>query len=165
MNVEFACVRPELALVAARGTDEHQHHAAFRHRLAIQADVAGHIPRHVRRGRLEAQQLLDRLRDQRGIFDEIATLVWVLRENLSSPADQTSRRLIARSGHHVEIHQDLLAAQPPGGPGLVDELDIEQLGHDVVGRVLGTPVDVSLELLAHRQAVLGGTHRLAGLGA
>ena len=165
MDVEFARVGTELPLVAAGGPDQHHHHAAFRHRLVIEADVAGHIAGHVRRGRLEAQQLLDRLRDESGVFDEFAALVGVLRENLARPTDQPRRRFVARAGHHVEVHEDLLASQPPGGAGLVDELDVEQLGHDVVGRIVGTPVDVGLELLADGQAMLGGTHRLAGLGA
>ena len=135
VDVEFVAVRPELAVVAVGGADQHHHHAALGHGLAVERDVAGHIARHVRRGRLEAQQFLDRLRDQRPVLDQLAALIGVFGENLSRPTDQPGGRLVAGAGDHVEVDQQLVAGQPAGGAGLVDELDVEQLGHDVVGRM------------------------------
>ena len=89
----------------------------------------------------------------------------MLGENLSGPTDQPCRRLVACPGDDVEVDQYFFASQPPRGAGLIDELDVEQISHDVVGRMLGAPVDVSGELLADRQALFGCHHGLARLGA
>ena len=165
VDVENVAVGRELAVVAVGRADEHHHHAALGHRLAVVLDVAGDVAGHVRRGRLEAQQLLDGLRDQRRVLDELAALVGVFGQNLAGPADQPRGGLVARAGDHVEVDEQFLAGQPPRDARLVDELDVEQFGHDVVGRVLGAPVDVGREELAGDQPVLGGLHRLARLGA
>ena len=118
----------------------------------------------VRRGRLEAQELLDGVRDERAVLDQLAALVGVLGQHLAGPADQPGGGLVAGAGHDVDVGEHLVAAQAPDGAGLVLELGVEQLGHDVVGRVLGPPVDVLGELLAAGEA-LRHLHRLARLGA
>src|SRR5271163_1196912 len=55
VDVEFLAVRAELAIVVAGGSDEHHHHGAFGDGLAVEADVAGHVPGRVRGRCFEAQ--------------------------------------------------------------------------------------------------------------
>ena len=75
-------------VVAVGRADEEQHDAALGHRVAVELDVAGDVPADVRRRRLEAEELLDRVGDERRILDELAPLVGVLGEHLAGPADQ-----------------------------------------------------------------------------
>ena len=42
----------------------------------------------------------------------------------------------------VEVRQQLVAGQPTHGARLVLEFHVEQVGHDVVRRILDAPVDV-----------------------
>ena len=84
VDVENVAVRRELAVVAHGGADQHHHHAAFGHRLAVTLDVAGHVPGDVRRRRLEAQQFLDCLGNQRRVLDQFAALVGVFGEYLAA---------------------------------------------------------------------------------
>ena len=60
----------------------------------MQLDVVGHVPPDMGRRRLEAEDLLDRVRDEGAVLDELAPLVGVLGEDLSRPADQAGRRLV-----------------------------------------------------------------------
>ncbi len=48
----------------------------------------------------------------------------------------------------LHVGEDLVAGEAADGAGLVLELGVEQLGHQVVGGVLGPPVDVLGEQLA-----------------
>ncbi len=91
------------------------------HRLAVELDVPGDVASHVWRGRLEPQQLLDGLRDQRRVLDQLAALVGMLGENLSGPTDQAGGGLVARARDHVDVDQQFLAGQLAGDPVLVDE--------------------------------------------
>src|SRR5581483_6878683 len=61
VNVENVAVRRELTVIAVGRADEHHHGAALRHHLSVIGDVAGHVARHMRSRRLEAQQFLDGL--------------------------------------------------------------------------------------------------------
>ena len=73
---------------------------------------------------------------------------------------QPMRRVVVSlpgPGHHVHVGEDLLAGEPPGGAGLVLELGVEQLGHEVVGGVVGAPVDVLGERLAGGEAAPAST--------
>ena len=45
-------------------------------------------------------------------------------------------------GEHRGVGEHLVAGERAGRAGLVLELGVEQLGHEVVGGVLGAPVDV-----------------------
>ncbi len=101
---------------------------------------------------------------RRGVVDQFAALIGVFGENLSGPTDQPGGGLVACSGDDVEVDQQFVAGQSAGGAGLVDELDVEQFGHDVVRRMCGAPIDVGGELFAGGQAVFV-VHGLAGLGA
>ena len=132
MDVENIAVGRELAMVAHSGADQHHHRAALGHGLAVELDIAGDVAGDVRCGRFEAQQLLDRLRNQRRVLDELTALVGVLGQNLACPTDQPRGGFVPRARHHVEIGQQLLAGQVPRRAGLVDELRVEQFGHDVV---------------------------------
>ena len=151
-------------VVTVGGPDEEQHGAACGHRPPVELHVARDVSADVRRGRLEAEDLLDRVGDEREIVDELATLVRVVGQDLARPPDQTRRRLVAGTGDHVQVREELGARQPARGPGLVLELGVQQLGHEVVGRVIGPPVDVLGEQLAARE-IPGEPLRLARLGA
>ena len=69
-------------------------------------------------------------------------MVGVLGQKLARPPDQHPRRLVARSADDVDVGEELVASQPPRRAGLVFELGVQQLRHDVVGRVVDSPVDV-----------------------
>jgi len=56
----------------------------------------------------------------------------VLSEHLARPAEQPGRRLTACCRDDLEVQQQLVAAEAARGAGLVGELGVEQLGHDVV---------------------------------
>ena len=60
----------EVALVAVRRGEHQQQRAARRHGLALILDVFGDVAGDMRPGWLIAQQLLDRVRDQRPVLDE-----------------------------------------------------------------------------------------------
>ena len=64
VDVENVSVGRELAVITDSCADQHHHHAALGHGLAVELHIPGHIPRDVRRGRFEAQQLFYRLGDE-----------------------------------------------------------------------------------------------------
>ncbi len=152
------------ALVAVGCAHEQEHRAALRHGRAVALHRLRHVPAHVRRGRLEAQELLDRVGDERGVVDQLATLVGVLSEHLARPPDEARGRLVAGAGDDGDVGEDLLAPQRARRARLVDELGVHQLGHDVVGGVLDAPVEVLGEHLAVDE-VLRHLLGLARLGA
>src|SRR5271165_6672707 len=164
VDVEFLAVRAELAIVVAGGPEEHHYYGAFGDGLTVEADVAGHVPGRVRGRCLESQEFLYGLRYQCGVVNQFAALIRVFGENLSGPTDQPGGGLVARARDDVEIDQQLVAGQSAGGAGLVDELDVEQFGHDVIGRMGGAPIDVGGKDFAGGQAAFV-VHGFAGLGA
>ena len=151
-------------LVTDGGTDQHHHRAALGHGLAVELHIARHVPGHMRCGWFQAQQLLDRLGDQRRVLDEFTALVGVFGQHLARPADQSRGGLVACARDDVEVDQQFLASEPPGRSRLVNELRVEQFGHDVVRRILDAPVDIGLEEFARGEPAVG-LHGLAGLGA
>ena len=125
--------------------------------------LATHRP-DVGRRRFVAQDLLNGIRDQRGIGDELGPLVGMIGQDLGGPADQAGRGLVPGAGEHLEVRQQLVARQLAHRVRLVGELDVQELGHDVVRGMLGPPVDVVGEHGAGHE-VLRDLHRLARLGA
>ena len=95
----------EAALVAVGGADEEEHGAAGRHGLAVELDVLGDVAADVRTRRLEAQELLDGVRDERRVLDQLAPLVGVLGEHLARPADQPGGGLVAGAGDDGDVGQ------------------------------------------------------------
>ena len=81
----------------------------------------------------------------------------MLGEHLPGPADEPSGGLVAGGGQHVGVRQDFDAREATARAGFVFELDREQVGHEVVGGVLGAPVDVLRE---HPRDVGQGVHFL-----
>ena len=69
-------------------------------------------------------------------------------QDLAGPADEAGGRLVARRGEQTQVVQDLLAVELAHGTGLVLELGVEQVGHEIVRGVLGPPVDVVGEAAA-----------------
>ena len=103
VNVENVTVRRELTVVAVGRADEHHHGAALRHRLSVIGDVAGHVARHMRSRRLEAQQFLDGLGDKRGVFGQFPSLIGMFGQYFAGPADQPGRGLIACAGDDADV--------------------------------------------------------------
>ena len=48
----------------------------------------------------------------------------MVRQHLAGPADQARRRLVAGSGDHTDVGEELLARESPRGAGLVLELGV-----------------------------------------
>ena len=94
-------------------------------------------------------------------FHHGAPLIGVFRQHLGQPSDQASGGLVARSGQDRGIGEDLLARERPPRSCLVFELGVQEDGHQVVGGVLGAPVDVVREHLPVRHRVFHDHHRLA----
>ena len=90
-----------LALVAAGRAGEQQDLRVRGHDLAVELDVARRPPALHRRRRLVAQQLLDGVRDQRGVGRELGALVRVRGEHDRGVAEQARDRLGARADDQV----------------------------------------------------------------
>ena len=58
-------------------------------------------------GGLEPQRLVDHVRDQRAVLDDLPPLVGVLGEHLGQPADEAAGGLVARPGEDRGVGQDL----------------------------------------------------------
>ena len=152
LDVEAIGIR-DVSLVAVRRRDEQRHDAARGNRLAVPLGVARRVATRLERRRLEAQHFLDRVRHEGRIVDEHLSLVGMLGQHLAAPADQSAGGVVAGRGDDVDVGEQLLAGQAARRPGLVLELGVQQLGHDVVGRVVDAPVDVLGEDLAAEHVV------------
>ena len=115
-------------------------------RLPVAFGVAGHVAGLDRRRRLVAQHLFDRPGDQRVVLDEFTPLMGVFGQHLADESDQPGRRLVARSRDHAGVGEHLDAGQRPKLPVLFD-FRVEQLRHQIVGRMVGAPLDVVGEQL------------------
>src|SRR5439155_26578753 len=131
MDVEPVAVGKSTIIAVGRA-DQEDHDAALRHRLAVVLDVPADVSGDVRRRRLVPEDLLDRVRDQRAVLDELPPLVDMVTEHLARPADQSRGRLVARAGNDVDVREHLIARQAPSRAGLVLELGAQQLGHEIV---------------------------------
>ncbi len=69
----------------------------------------------------------------------------MLGEHLAGPPDEPRGGLIAGRGDQVDVVDHLFSREAAARPRLVLELGLQQLGHEVVGGVLGPPVDVVRE--------------------
>jgi hypothetical protein len=161
VDVEAVAVG-EVAVVAVGRRVEQEHGAARRHLLAVPLHVFGDVPGlHGRRG-LEAQDLLDGARDQPAVGGQLGPLVGVLGQHLAGPADEPGGGLVAGRRDEVDVVEHLVPPEPALRAGLVLELGLQELGHEVVARVLGPPVDVGLELRA--RGLVGQVGDVVGQG-
>ena len=110
--------------------------------LPVDLDVLGHVAGLHRRGRLVAQQLLDGVVDEGAVRHQLGPLVGMAAQHLAGEADEARRGLVPGPGQQADVPEDLVVAQGARRAVLVLELGVEQLGHEVVGRVLGAPLDV-----------------------
>ena len=78
---------------------------------AVVLDVLGDVARHVRARRLVAQELLDRVPDERAVLDEFAALVGMLAEHLAHPSEQAAGGVDTGAGDDDEEGQDLVLGQ------------------------------------------------------
>jgi hypothetical protein len=61
------------------------------------------------------------------------------------PADRVHRRVASGASDEREEGQELFATELAAGAGLIHELRVEQLGHQVIGRVFRAMVEVLAE--------------------
>ena len=114
--------------------------------------------------RFAAQDFLYRRRHQGQIRGYLAALLGVITEYLARPADQSRRGFIAGAREHVDENQDFLAGESARFTQIVLKLDVQQFGHQVVGRVLYPPVEILLKSLS-LETCLRDFHGLAGFCA
>src|SRR3546814_6269382 len=100
MKIEAVTIG-EATIVAIGASDHQDQRATLRNLLAVVLDVVGDIARHERAGWLEAQQFLDRLRNQFRILDDLTALVGMLGQRLAHPADQPVGRFVAGAGNET----------------------------------------------------------------
>ena len=79
------------------------------------------------------------------VLHQGAPLVGVLGQQLAGPPDEAGGGLVAGPVEQRDEVHHLAPGEPAERAGLVGELGVEQLGHEVVGRVLGPPADVLAE--------------------
>ena len=158
----------ELALVAVGGADEEQDRAALRDGLPVDLDVARDVAPDVGRRRLEAQQLLDRVGDA-GTGRRRARAAGRGGRTSTLPAQPMSRVVVSLPAPAMTARyvSSSWRSRRRVTPCSSSNSAVQQLGHEVVGGVLGAPVEVVPEVLERRggieavAVVLG----LAGLGA
>ncbi len=102
-----------LALVAPGRAGEQQHLRVGRDDLAVQLDRLGGPAALHRRRRLVAQQLLDRVGDERRVGGQLGPLVGVLVEQHRGPAEQPGHRLGAGADQQEGELGALLGGQAP----------------------------------------------------
>ena len=113
--------------------------------LGVGSDQAGLDGRR----RLEAEDLLDGVGNEARVGHQLVALIGMLGQELARPADEPGGGLVPSSGQKADVAEDLIPGEGPGGPILVGELGLQELGHQIVGGVVGSPVDVLGELHPH----------------
>jgi hypothetical protein len=151
--------------VTVRRRRDHQDRVPGRDGRALDLDVLGHPASGGVAGRLEPQRLVDDAGDERAVLHDLASLVGVIGEDLGEPADEPARGLVSGAGQHGGVGEDLLSGELSRLAVLVLELGVQQHRHEVVGRMLGAPLDVLGEHRAAGDVLLAHRHRLAGHGA
>ena len=87
-------------------------------------------------------------------------------EHLGEPPDEPPGCLVAGAGDHLRVVQHLFACELSPHAVLVVELDVEQRRHQIVGGILGAPVDVvGVDTAVRDRIGLDHFHRRAGPGA
>ena len=104
--------------------------------------VAGDVPGLHWRRRLVTQHLLDRPGNQRRVGNDLPALVRVVGQQLADEPDQPGCRFGAGTGDRARIGEDLRAGQLPAPAVRFLDFRVEQLGHQIVRRVLRAPFDV-----------------------
>ncbi len=137
----------ELALVAIGGAGEQQHLRAGGHDLAVQLDVAGRPSALHRRRRLEAQELLDRVRDQPAVGGELLALLGVLGQDDRREAEQPRDRLGPRADDEVREVAGLCVGEPANGAVVVGDLRVGEIGEHVVDGLPATLLELTREVL------------------
>jgi hypothetical protein len=154
-HVQLLGVRTELARVAVGGGVEQHDLAAGGDDRAVQLDVAGDRAGETLDGRGQPEQLLDRVRDQRGIAGEPRTLVRVGVQELGRAAQQTGGRVVATGDHREGEPED------PHRRQSVPIGCLHQLGHHVVGGVRTPPLDQLGEVGEQLGDRVAGEERIA----
>src|SRR6202044_2604878 len=101
----------KVAFVAVGRAVQQHHDAALGHRLAVELDVSGDVTGLHGRGRLEAQQLLDGVVDERPVGHQLGPLVRMATQDLAGEADQAGRGLVPGAGQQADVGEDLAVGQ------------------------------------------------------
>lgn len=90
----------------------------------------------------------------------------MLGEHFACPADEFGRGFVARLCHEVDVQEELGAPQTAGDSVLILELEVEHLGHQVVGGMLSAPVDVlGIAITQGVNSFVAELHRLSGFSS
>src|SRR5947209_19942728 len=87
----------EATLIAVRRTHDAGDHSAGGDRAAREVHVLDRVAGVLHARRLVAEELLDRVRNEGRVLDELAALVGVVREDLAGPADQLRGGVVPRT--------------------------------------------------------------------
>src|SRR5262249_14334720 len=111
VDVESLCIRV-LALVATGGTEQDQDLRALGDRAPVELDRTAGGARLTLYGRVPAQDLLDRLRQQARLANELGTLVRMGGEGKDTVGDEVRRGLGAGEDQQITEAEDLLFVEP-----------------------------------------------------
>jgi hypothetical protein len=133
----------EEALVAIRGREAVEDAIALPDGHAVDVDLAGARPREELDRGVEAQRLLDRVRDERAVRAERRITTRLLREAVDQVAEQIPGRLVAG-----DDEEDRLGQGRPAREALSVDLGAQQPRDHVVRRISGREalVDARLEI-------------------
>jgi hypothetical protein len=157
-HVEAIRVR-EAALVAAAGAVHDHQLGALRDRLPMHGHVARRGAPLVLGGRVEAQHLLDGVRDHGGLLHQDALFAGEAVEPVEGRREELRDRLVPGGGEQVEEAPDLDVGEP-----FTVDLGLEEHAHHVVAGALAARShllgEVGMEP-AHRFDALPRRHRIA----
>ena len=101
----------ETAVVAIGGGQDADEHASRGNDLPLELDVFQGEAGHLRPGRFVAEDLLDGIRDERRVLDQVAALVGMIGEDLGRPANELGGGLVPRTRQQRDEREDLLAVR------------------------------------------------------
>ena len=106
-DVEAVGLRVNLR-IAIRGGEQRDHRFAATHRAAADRDVGRRDARALHHRRLEAQNLLDGVVDQRGVVAQLVQLLGVPEQDPHAVADEIGRGHVAGDQQQLAHRHDLV---------------------------------------------------------
>jgi hypothetical protein len=101
-------------VVPAGGGEPEEEPGPFRQIDAAERDLTGRDPPPYRHRRVESERLVDRVRYEPGLRDNLPPAARLLEQPPDSVADEARRRLVAREGQREQDGGDLVKRKPPG---------------------------------------------------
>ena len=115
----------------------------------MEGDVLGDVATLNRRRRLEPEDLLDGVRDQREVRGELGALLRVPVEQVDRPPEVPGHRFGPGGEQHGHELGELRIGESSGIAVVVDDLGAEQVGEHVVARVLLPVLELVREVPVH----------------